>query len=301
MPLPCRLSLLLVCAGPLRAAAQAGAGSELWRLAAATFPVPAALASGAAASFWNPAQGLGGAWRGQIGLDLIQTPVAVGATGLIGGVRGPLAGLGTLGAIYARMSLGELVRTVDSPDPAGPTIPFYTQSAGVTWARAFHATTLGAALTYHDTRLDAAYLHRWTLDLGMVQPLLDDRVRVALGTRGLHRLGSDPTQDVNLGLQLRAWRGVLWGTTAGTLVARYGMAFGHPGGADHQFGAGLEVGPAVAIDAIVAREASYGNAAWRSAAGVRISVGRYRLSLARDAGVSDLGSTFRVGLEARRK
>lgn len=278
---------------------QAAAGTELWRLAAATVPLPAALASGAAASYWNPAQGMAG--RGQIGLDLIQTPAAVGATGLIGAIRLPLARVGTVGFVYARMGLGELVRTTDSPDPDGTTIPFYTQSASATWARGFGATNLGAALTYHDTRFDGTRIDRWSLDLGITESLLANRLRIAAGTRGLRRLGNDPAQDVNVGLEFRAWRGTLWGTTAGAFVARYGVAFGHPGGADHQLGAGLEVGTSVSFDAIIAREASYGNAAWRSAAGVRIAVGRYRLSFARDGGVSDLGSTFRVGLEARLK
>lgn len=300
MPLFCRFLLPVACALPLRAlAAQSGAGSELWRLAAATIPVPAALATGVVASYWNPAQGT--AERGQVGLDLIQTPAAVGATGLIGGVRASLPRVGSLGFVYGRMGLGDLVRTIDSPDPVGTTIPFYTQSAGLTWARAFAVTTVGAALTYHDTRLDDTYTHRWTLDLGVSGSLWQDRIRIAAGTRGLRRLGSDASQDVNLGLQVRAWRGTLWGSTSGVLVARYGFGFGHPGGADHQLGAGLDVGSSVSCDAIVAREASYGNGTWRSAAGIRIAVGRYRLSLARDGGVSDLGSTFRVGLEARRK
>jgi hypothetical protein len=251
------------------------------------------------ASYWNPAQDPAG--RGQIGLDLIQTPVAVGATGLIGGVRASLHHVGAVGFVYGRMGLGNLVRTIDSPDPVGTTIPFYTQTAGITWARAIAATMVGAAITYHDTRLDETRAHHWTLDLGVSRALWQDRIRIAAGTRGLRRLGNDPAQDVNVGLQVRAWRGTLWGTTGGTLLARYGFAFGHPGGADHQFGAGLVVGTSVSCDAIIAREASYGNAAWRSAAGIRIAVGRYRLSLARDGGVSDLGSTFRVGLEARRK
>jgi hypothetical protein len=300
MPPFCRslLPFAYVLLAP-RLAGQAGAGSELWRLAAATIPVPAALATGVVASYWNPAQDPAG--HGQIGLDLIQTPVALGATGLIGGVRASLHHVGTLGFVYGRMGLGNLVRTIDSPDPAGTTIPFYTQTAGLTWARALAATTVGAAITYHDTRLDDTDTHRWTLDLGASRSLWQNRIRIAAGTRGLRRLGSDPAQDVNLGVQVRVWRGTLWGTTGGTVVARYGFAFGHPGGADHQIGAGLDVGTSVSCDVIVAREASYGNAAWRSAAGIRIAVGRYRLSLARDGGVSDLGSTFRVGLEARRK
>jgi len=291
------LFMAATAGGPLHA--QTGAGSELWRLVAATMPVPAALAAGAGASYWNPAQGASG--RGQIGLDLIQTPAAVGATGLIGAIRLPLAQVGTVGFVYARMELGDLVRTTDSPDPEGTTIPFYTQSAGVTWARVFGTTSLGGGLTYHATRFDGNRSDHWALDLGMTASLLGNRLRIAAGTRGLRRLGNDPAQDVNVGLEYRAWRGNLWGTTGGTLVTRYGCVFGHPGGADHQLGAGLDVGASLSFDAIIAREASYGTAAWRSAAGVRIAVGRYRLSFARDGGVSDLGSTFRVGLEARLK
>lgn len=292
------LLILLLFGAPSGAlCAQSGAGSELWRLAAATIPLPAALATGAAASYWNPAQGT--ARHAEIGLDLIQTPAAVGATGLIGAFRLPLARVGTVGIVYARMGLGDLVRTTDSPDPDGTTIPFYTQSAGATWARTFGTATVGVGATYHDTRFDATRIGRWTLDLGITESLLQNRLHIAAGTRGLRRLENDAAQDVNVGVEYRAWRGTLWGKTGGSVLARYGFAFGHPGGADHQFGAGLDVGTSLSFDAIVAREASYGNAAWRSAAGMRIAVGHYRLSFARDGGVSDLGSTFRVGLEAR--
>jgi hypothetical protein len=84
-------------------------------------------------------------------------------------------------------------------------------------------------------------------------------------------------------------------------VARYGVTVGHPGGADQQLGAGLDVGAPLSFDIVLAREASYGSAAWRGAAGVRVAIGRYRLTFARDGGVSDLGSAFRVGLEASLK
>ena len=47
------------------------------------------------------------------------------------------------------------------------------------------------------------------------------------------------------------------------------------------------------------REAGYGGAAWRVVGGLRVAVGRYRLSFARDAGVNDTGAAYRVGLEAR--
>ncbi|MGE5141993.1 MAG: hypothetical protein ACM3OA_00995, partial [Acidobacteriota bacterium] len=279
---------------PPMAASQQSVGSELWRLAAVTVPLPPSLATGAAAAFWTPVQEDD---HGQLGLDRLQTPAVVGATGLIGAVRVPVRHLGAVGLVYARMGLGDLVRTTDSPDPVGEAIPFYTQSGGFTWSNTYGRTGVGASVTYFDTRFDGARAERWSLDLGVMQAI-GDRARIALSTRGLTRLANDPAQDVDVGAEYRLWRGILWGTTSGRLVGRYGIGFGHPGGIDHELGAGLDIGAPVTLDVLLTREASYGNAAWRGAAGLRVSVGRYRVSFARDGGVSDLGSTFRVGLEA---
>lgn len=288
------LLLFLAIGLPPMAASQQSAGSELWRLAAVTIPLPPSLATGAAAAFWTPVQEID---YGQLGLDLLQTPAVVGATGLIGAVRVPVRHVGAVGLVYARMGLGDLVRTTDSPDPVGEAIPFYTQSGGFTWSNTYGRTGVGASVTYYDTRFDGARAERWSLDLGVMQAI-GDRARIALSTRGLTRLANDPGQDVDVGAEYRLWRGILWGTTTGRLVGRYGIGFGHPGGIDHELGAGLDIGTPVTLDVLLTREASYGNAAWRGAAGLRVSVGRYRVSFARDGGVSDLGSTFRVGLEA---
>ena len=288
------LLLVLAIGFPPMAASQQSVGSELWRLAAVTVPLPPSLATGAAAAVWTPVQEDD---HGQLGLDLLQTPAVVGATGLIGAVRVPVRHFGAVGLVYARMGLGDLVRTTDSPDPVGEAIPFYTQSGGFTWSNTYGRTGVGASVTYHDTRFDGARAERWSLDLGVMQAI-GDRARIALSTRGLTRLANDPAQDVDVGAEYRLWRGILWGTTSGRLVGRYGIGFGHPGGIDHELGAGLDIGAPVTLDVLLTREASYGNAAWRGAAGLRVSVGRYRVSFARDGGVSDLGSTFRVGLEA---
>jgi hypothetical protein len=289
---PCRTLIPLLWGGTL--AAQASPGSDLWRLAAVTIPVPAVLSTGTVASFWNPAQAP--IAHGRVGLDLIQTPAALGATGVLAGIRLPAAGLGSLGLVYARMGLSDLVRTSDSPDPDGPSIPFYAQVLGLTWTRPLAGTAVGATLAYHDTRLDGTTSDRWSVDIG-VSRTIGTRARVAFATRGFRRFGNDPAQDAGAAAEYRLWRGPVWGDTPGTLVARYGIAFGHPGGVDHQLGAGLDIGTPVSLDVVVSREASYGNASWRGAAGIRVTVGRYRIAFARDGGVSDLGSTFRVGLE----
>src|SRR2546426_5570788 len=78
---------------PLGLPAQQTAGAELWRLAAATVPVPLALATGGAAAFWNPAQRDEGA-RALLGIDAMQTPEAVGASGFLGAARMRLGGAG---------------------------------------------------------------------------------------------------------------------------------------------------------------------------------------------------------------
>lgn len=284
-------TLLTLAALPV--SAQSGAGAELWRLAAVTIPSPPALATGAPSVYWNPAQ----TGPGQVGVDLVQTPQAVGATGVVAAVRLAPGRIGSIGFLYARMSLGDLTHTTDSPDPDGAQIPYYTQRAAVTWAREFGRSTLGLAASFHDSRLDGSTDDRWSIDIGVSQRV-GERLRLAAATRGFRRVGTDPAQDVSGGVEYRFWQGPLWHDTPGAALIRYGIGVGHPGGVDHQFGVGLIVGTPVTLDVVLAREASYGNTAWRGAAGFRVAVGRYRMSFSRDAGISDLGSSYRVGLEA---
>lgn len=285
---------LLTLAGVPAVGSQASAGAELWRLAAVTIPLPPPLATGAAAAYWNPAQMSG---LGQVGVDLVQTPQAVGATGIIAAIRVPAGRIGTLGFLYARMGITDLIHTTDSPDPDGAQIAFYTQRAALSWSRGFGSATLGVNAGFSDTKLDGATVDRWTLDVGYSHRI-GDRIRLAAATRSLGRAGSDPSQDVSGGIEFQFWQGPLWHNTPGSLHARYGIGAGRPGGVDHQVGLGLTVGTPVVLDVVLAREASYGHTAWRGAAGFRVAVGRYRMTFARDGGVSDLGSSYRVGLEA---
>jgi hypothetical protein len=83
------------------------------------------------------------------------------------------------------------------------------------------------------------------------------------------------------------------------VFARYGVTLAHGFGTDHFFGAGLAMGDAVALDVVVAREGGYAGTGWRPVVGLHVGVGRYRVALAREAGVRDIGSGFRVGLEVR--
>jgi len=280
--------------------AQQSAGAELWRLASATIPAPEALATGGAAAFWNPAQRDDGA-RALLSLDAIQTPEAVGASGLLAAMRVRVGGRAHLGFSYGRMQLGGLVRTYVSPDPeqAG-TIPFFTHSLGATWSSVFGGTTAGATLGYHETRLDRTDVAHWSLDVGLTQQI-NEVLRLAAATHGFSRVSAnDAAQDLYAGIEYRFFRGALWtGGAVANLRVRYGTALAHGFGADHRFGAGFDLGEPFAFDLLVARDGGYAGGAWRAVAGVRLGIGRYQVSFARDSGANGLGSAFRAGLETR--
>lgn len=295
-----RIAVLVVGLAALaggRGTAQQAAGTALWRLAATTLPLPAALATGTAAVFWNPAQ-IEDSARIQLGLEGIQTPAAIGASGMLAAVRVRAGSIGQLGFLYGRVGLSDLTRTGDSPDPVGSAIPVYAYAVGANWSRPVAGMALGVTVAYHETRLDAVRATRWTFDVGASRDLAS-RLRVAAATHFLSSLStSDAAQDMYAGVEYRLWQGPLWGDR-GVVRGRYGIAFGHGFPADHQLGAGFELGRVVALDAGVTREGGYGAAGWRPAAGIRVTIGKYRVTLARDAGVNDLGSAYRVGVDAR--
>jgi hypothetical protein len=289
------VGLAIIPAGP--STAQQAAGTALWRLAATTLPLPPALATGTAAVFWNPAQ-IEDSARTQLGLEAIQTPAAIGASGMLAAVRVRAGSIGQIGFVYGRVGLSDLTRTGDSPDPIGGAVPVYTYALGATWSRPVAGAALGVTLAYHETRLDNVRATRWTFDVGVSRDIAPG-LRLAAATHFFSSLStSDPAQDVYAGVEYRLWQGPLWGDRA-VVRGRYGLAFGHGFTADHQVGAGFELGRVIALDVGVTREGSYGAEGWRPAAGVRVTIGKYRVTLARDAGVNELGSAYRVGVDAR--
>lgn len=298
-----RIGILIVGAlalGARAGAAQQATGTTLWRVAATTLATPPALALGASAAIWNPAQTEDGA-RVQLGIDAIQTPSAVDATGVIATVRVPAGKVGQVGVLFGRVGLSDISQTVDSPDPTGGVIPVYTLAAGATWSRLVAQTSVGATLAFHETRLDDSRSDRWTMDVGASRSFARDRFRIAAATHFFSSLkANDPSQDVFAGIEGRVWSGALSGDRV-VVRGRYGISFAHGFTADHQFGAGAEFGKTLAFDLMVAREGGYGNrgVSWRPVAGVRITIGKYRITLARDTGVNDLGSAYRVGVDAR--
>ncbi|HEV8383184.1 MAG TPA: hypothetical protein VGQ29_16465 [Gemmatimonadales bacterium] len=297
-----RIGLLIVgllTLGGKPAGGQQATGTTLWRVAATTLATPPALALGPAAAIWNPAQTEDSA-RVWLAIEAIQTPAAVDATGLIATARVPAGSLGQFGLLFGRVGLSDVTQTVDSPDPTGSSVPVYTFAVGTTWSRLVGRTSVGATLAFHDTRLDVATARRWTIDVGASRPFVGDRFRVAAATHFFSSLKTnDPAQDVFAGIEGRFWSGAMSGNRV-VLRARYGIAFAHGFRADHQFGAGAEFGKSVTLDLMLAREGGYSDGShWRPVGGLRVAIGKYRVTLARDAGVNDLGSAYRVGVDMR--
>src|SRR5437879_3696192 len=204
-----RISLLLAGFAPAVVVGQQSAGTELWRVAATTLPLPPALATGGASVFWNPAQPIGPE-RALLALEVIETAPSVGAAGALVSVRARLRPVGEVGLVYGRMSIGDLVRTSLSPDPDPGAIPYYTQALGAHWGTVLAGTALGATLAYHDTRLDVAGSSRWTINVG-ARRTFGDVVTLAATTHGFSRLATgDPTQDLYGGGGVRVWPGPLW-------------------------------------------------------------------------------------------
>lgn len=299
-----RIGLLLFGLSMLvttRAGAQDATGTTLWRVAATTLATPPALARGAAAAIWNPAQTQDSA-RLQLAFEAIQTPSSVDATGVIGTIRLPAGNVGHFGIIYGRVGLSDITQTADSPDPTGSTVPVYTHALGANWSKQLSGTDVGATLAFHETRLDVTSDSRWALDVGASREL-GDGFRVAAATHFFSSLtANDPAQDVYAGVEARIWQGPV--SERGDRVVirgRYGISFAHGFTADHQLGAGAEFSKVVTFDLLFAREGGYSEGSWRAVAGLGLNIGKYRIAVARDAGVNELGSAYRVGVEARFK
>src|SRR5437660_1207294 len=209
---------------PVSLAGQEAAGTQLWRVAAATLPIPTALATGGAGAFWNPAQLIDSA-RVRLSIEGIQTPATVGATGVLATAIVRIDRAVRVGLVYGHMGLGGLVRTSYSPDEDEGSIPYYTEALAGVWSGTFRSTTVGAALGYHEVRLDQVVRNRITFDVGASQRI-NDVLRVAAATHFFsHFQTNHPAQDLYGAVDFRFFRGPLWdGGPVANLRARYGVA-----------------------------------------------------------------------------
>jgi hypothetical protein len=286
---------LFVLTAPRLLGAQDAAGTQLWRLAGGTVPVPLALATGVA-GLWNPAQPES---LSVAALELIQTPATIGVAGFLGGIRVRVGRLGRFGMAYGRIAMRDLVRTSLSPDPDGAPVQYYTHTARGHWSRGLGRATVGAALAFHETRLDESNRSRMTFDIG-ARYQVGSHLLLAAATHFFSGLAASPAQDVFGAAELRLWSGTLWsGSGLATVRLRYGISAANRLGTDHHLGTGIDIGGAFAADFEVVREAGYAGATWRPIGGIQFRVGRYRIVFAGDAGPRQVGAAYRVGLEAR--
>src|SRR2546426_7160567 len=105
-----RISLLLAGFAPAVVVGQQSAGTELWRGAATTLPLPPALATGGARVFWNPAQPIGPE-RAARALEVIETAPSVGAAGALVSVPAGLRPVGAGRLVSGPISIGDPART----------------------------------------------------------------------------------------------------------------------------------------------------------------------------------------------
>ena len=234
-------------------------------------------------------------------LDLVQTPTAVGANGTLFVGRIRVRPVGELGLVYCEMAVADLLRTTVSPEPDGGSVPYFAHLAGANWTITHAGTTFGATIGLEDARLDMVHEDRATVDIGLAQ-LLPAGVRIAAAGHLMSRFRAEADHDLYAGVEWRLWRGTAWnGSGPGSFVLRSGIAAGRGVSADYQKGLGLELAGQFAADLQLTRQGGYATGGWSGSVGVQVRIGRYGVRYARDTGLSDLGSAYRVGLEAQVK
>ncbi|MBI1722505.1 MAG: hypothetical protein HYR48_01190 [Gemmatimonadetes bacterium] len=269
-------------------------------MAAGTLVEPDAVASNGAAALWTPAVVLNASGASlRVGIETIHTPSDIGVNGGIAAVSIRVGSLGTLNAVYARIGLDDLVRTETSPEGLEGSIPVYAQVLSVGGARGVTpALLVGAALRFESGRLADLERSQVGLDVGIVYTGITG-FRLGATTRFWDpTLGaSEQASGYAFGGQYRTEDFPLWGTR-GTLVARYGLTLLHGESPQQLLAGGLVLGEVVELDVGAAHEKTDAEAVWRARFGLSVRAGRYRIVVARDAGVNDFGATYRFGLSA---
>lgn len=286
-------------AAPPAARAQTALTTDLWRVAAGTLVVPAALASDGSAALWTPATTLPGTGlAARVGVETIHTDADAGVSGAIATIAFRPSGATTVNFVYGRMSVGDLVRTETSPEAIGG-IPAFAQvvSLGIARSVAGGLLTVGAAVRALTGQLDTQSRTRMAADVGAECTTRHWRIGVA--TRFF-----DPTSDpstsgaaYNVAGEVRTSSLTVWGAPA-IAQLRYGLGLAAGEGPAHLFSAGVSLGGALDLDAGAARESVAGTAVWRSRFGAALTAGRYHVYIGRDGGVNGFGPTYRFGLAA---
>jgi len=273
---------------------QAPPSTAIWRVVAASLPVPPALAGGATAGFWNPAASHEA--RLTAGVEILQTSDVLGLAGIVGGVTMSLGRHFTVGALVGRVQVDDLVRTTTSPTTVVGSIPVYNQMVAGGVRIGFDRVRVGALLRVHDARFDTIREGGATADVGVrIQPV--PHLAVAVATHFLPvDLGKDGSTDYYFGAEYEV-TGLRTAGLRTAIVARYGTAYRPSGDLEHSVSAGVRFEDHVRIDGVLARESAFGRGAWRPGIGLELRVGRYAVSFARSVGINDVDGTYRIGLD----
>ncbi len=294
------LLLLLCCvARPEAGRAQAAITSDLWRLAAGTLVIPAALAVDGSAALWTPAVVLPAAGPAlRVGIEAIHSPSDIGVNGGLATLGFRAGGLGTVSVVYGRLGVDGLVRTETSPEAIGGDIAVYSEVLSAGFARELGAGfTAGLAARALSGRLDVLSHSEIGLDLGLRYAL--QRFSVGVSTRFFDPAlrEQESAAAYSAAISYRTAQGQAWGTTD-DLRFWYGVGWAPGEGMQHLVTVGLNVGEVMEVDVGAAREETAGFEVWRSRLGISLDVGRYRVYLGRDGGVNGFGATYRFGLSA---
>ena len=286
--------------GAVDLAGQPAVVSDLWRVAAGTLVVPAALAQDGSAALWTPAATLQSGSAVRVAIEAVHAPSDVGISGGVAALAIRAGSLATLNMVYGRLGVDGLVRTETSPEAIGGDIAAYAEVLSLGAARELApGLVAGIAARELSGRLDTYSRTQVGVDVG-VRYTDPSRVTLAIATRFFDPTfrAAETAANYNAAASYQTADGPIWGTT-GTLTFRYGLTWAHGEGAQHLLSAGLDLGGVLAVDAGAAREELAGTSVWRSRLGISLDVGRYRVYLGRDGGVNDFGATYRFGLAAR--
>jgi hypothetical protein len=277
------------------AIAQAPRSAALWDIPATTLARSAALETGAAAPFWNPAA-IGLFESFTAGVQAIQTSETLGLSGVLAGVGQRLTPHLAIGLAFGRVQVADLVRTTDSPISDPGEIPVYEQMGGIIAGARMGPASVGVLIRGHDARFDVFRETGLSADAGArVEPLRG--LVLGAATRFLpFKLESNPATRFSAGAEYRTPSRSVWGAPA-ALVARYGIGGRRGASLEHTAGAGIDLANRFRIDGSMTREGAFGDYGWRMAVAMGIRAGRYDILVARASGLAGVGANYRVGLE----
>lgn len=289
-------AVLPLLAGPLMA--QASVASDLWRVAAGTLVVPAALADDGTSPLWTPAVVLKDPDRFRVGIEAIHTASDVGLSGGIVALTARTGAATAISLTYGRLGIASVGYTETSPELIGGSLEIYNQTASLGVAHAFgHGLTGGVALRHLSGQLAFTTHAQFGADLGVQYAGLS-HLRFGASTHYFDPSFTSGSRaaSYNLGAEYRSSAFEAWGARSTALV-RWGLTAAH-GDTQQLISAGLTLGPSLSLDVGAAQERTATDAVWRSRLGLGVGAGRYLVRIGRDGGVNDFGATYRFGLTA---